>query len=77
MTELEANLRWTCEALILLNANGFPCARETQRILNSRGLSPKEWEKELTKMASNIIEVTKHISHPALTALKESLDKNK
>ena len=73
MNELETNLRWACQALLLLNKNGFPLVIRATRILNARGLCKDAWEDKLLEVSLAIIEGTKHIDHPALSALRKTV----
>jgi hypothetical protein len=75
MNELETNLRWTCQALLLLNGNGFPSVIRATRILNAGGLCKDAWEDKLLEVSLAIIEGTEHIDIPSLKALRKTVEK--
>lgn len=69
MTEIERNLRWTIQWLDLLHKGGFPTADVARMLLND----PKTNDRNVKAIAKRLVEVTPHLAHPSLTALRASL----
>lgn len=72
--DLESNLRWACQAMSILNRHGFPSIPVAEKVLNTPGQSPAEWIERMKVVGRQLSDGTSHLSHPALVALKRSLE---
>lgn len=65
--ELRHNLSWACQALLLLNQRGFPSAKDALFALDTGDAE------KIRKAANEVVSNTRHIAHPALTALRKNV----